>query len=108
MAVESWEIEANKCKEILANSIPKQYVAAESALPGGEELHVADFCRKSGLLSENELAITESTATDLVAKMGKGALSAEEVVIAFLKRATIGQQLVSQIPAKQRTFIDGN
>ncbi|OGE47725.1 hypothetical protein PENARI_c038G07466, partial [Penicillium arizonense] len=95
MAVESWEIEANKCKEILANSIPKQYVAAESALPGGEELHVADFCRKSGLLSENELAITESTATDLVAKMGKGALSAEEVVIAFLKRATIGQQLLN-------------
>lgn len=101
MGLESWETEANKCKEILANSIPKQYVAVKSALAGGEELHVADFCQKSGLLSENELAITESTATDLVTKMGKGALSAEEVVIAFLKRATIGQQLVGQILVNQ-------
>lgn len=101
MAIESWQIEANKCKEILANSIPKQYVPKEGVLPGEEAVHVADICQKSGLLSENELAITETTATDLVAKMGKGVLSAEEVVTAFLKRATIGQQLVCQILAKQ-------
>jgi amidase len=101
MAVTSWEVEANKCKEILAQSIPKQWMVAESSLPGAEELHVVDFCRTSGLLSEKELAITESPATALVEKMGKGALSAEEVVIAFLKRATIGQQLVSYILARQ-------
>jgi amidase len=98
MAVQSWEIVANKCKEILAQSIPKQWMAPKGTLPGAEELHVADFCHTSGLLSEKELSITESTATGLVEKMGKGTLSAEEVVIAFLKRATIGQQLVSQNP----------
>lgn len=96
MSSKSWEIEANKCKEILARSTPNQWMAAKNVLPGAEELHVVDFCRTSGLLSEKELTITESTATSLVENMRKNALSAEEVVIAFLKRATIGQQLVSQ------------
>jgi amidase len=104
MVFKSWEIEANKCKEILARSTPKQWMAAKGVLPGAEELHVADFARTSGLLSEKELAITESTATGLVENMRKGALCAEEVVIAFLKRATIGQQLVSQNSVPEMNF----
>ena len=71
-------------------------MAAKDVLPGAGELSVVDFCRTSGLLSEKELTITELTATSLVKNMGENVLCAEEVVIAFLKRATIGQQLVSQ------------
>jgi amidase len=96
MLFESWETEANKCKEILTRSTPKQWMAAKDVLPDAEELSVVDFCRTSGLLSEKELTITELTATSLVKNMGENVLCAEEVVIAFLKRATIGQQLVSQ------------
>jgi hypothetical protein len=95
MSLSAWEVEANKCRETLAKSIPEQFKAPEDALPGAEELHVANFCKTSGLFSEKELAITESTATKLVEQMGKGELTAEEVVVAFLKRATVGQQLLN-------------
>jgi amidase len=95
MALKSWEIEVEKCKKIQAESIPKKYMLPEDKLPGSDVLYVVDFAKKSGALTEKELEITESSATSLVEKMGKGALTAEEVVIAYLKRATIGQQLVS-------------
>ncbi|KAJ9197293.1 fatty-acid amide hydrolase [Paecilomyces variotii] len=95
MAVQPWEEEANKCKEILANSVPKQWMVPEDKLPPAEELNVIDFPRKSGLLTDKELSITEMSATALVAAMSKGELTAEEVVVAFLKRATIGHQLLN-------------
>lgn len=46
------------------------------------------------MLSERELVITDMYATELVAEMGQGKLQAEEVVVAFLKRAVLGHQLV--------------
>jgi len=46
------------------------------------------------MLTETELQITETDATGLVESMAGGTWTAEEVVIAFLKRATIGHQLV--------------
>lgn len=95
MTIQPWEVEANKCKELLANSVPKQWMIPKDKLPTAEELNVVDFPRKSGLLTEKELSITEMSATALVAAMGKAELTAEEVVVAFLKRATIGHQLVS-------------
>lgn len=95
MAIQSWQVEANKCKEILAKSIPKQWLAPADKLPPADQLNVEDFPRKSGMLTEKELTITEMSATQLVAEMGQGKLTAEEVVIAFLKRATLGHQLVS-------------
>jgi hypothetical protein len=62
---------------------------------------VIDFPRKSGLLSERELSITALSATQLVAKMGAAKLKAEEVVVAFLKRAVLGHQLVRRISIPQ-------
>jgi amidase len=95
MTLQPWEVEANKCKEILASSIPKQWLVPESKLPPATQLNVINFPRESGMLTDKELAITETTATGLVEKMGKGELSAEEVVVAFLKKSVLGQQLVS-------------
>jgi hypothetical protein len=45
-------------------------------------------------MTEKELGITESSATQLVGKMGKDELIVEEAVVAFLKRATLGHQVV--------------
>ena len=70
------------------------YCWDESRLPPPEQKNVLDFARASGALSEKELSITEMSASVLVAEMGAGKLSAEEVVVAFLKRSVIGQQLV--------------
>lgn len=49
------------------------------------------------MLSERELVITDMSATELVAEMGQGELQAEEVVVAFLKRAVLGHQLVRSL-----------
>lgn len=51
--------------------------------------------RKSGLLSEEELSITEDyTATQLLDKIALRELKSVDVVTAFAKRAAIAQQLV--------------
>lgn len=55
-----------------------------------------DIPRKSGILSEKELDITEqNTVTQLLAKLASGELTSLEVTTAFCKRAAIAQQLVN-------------
>lgn len=89
-----WELQARKAKNILENSIPRQWLLPDDKLPPADEKSVMDFPRKSGLLTERELDITELSATALVEEMGADKLSAEEVVVAFLKRSVLGHNLV--------------
>lgn len=90
----NWESQAQKGKDILNNSIPKQWLLPVDKLPPVSQKSVVDFPKQSGLFNERELHIAEMSATALVAEMGNGKLSAEEVVVAFLKRAVLGHQLV--------------
>jgi hypothetical protein len=92
----NWENQAQKGKDILTNSIPKQWLLPVDKLPPASEKSVIGFPRESGLLTARELRITDMSATALVVEMGKGELKAEEVVIAFLKRAVLGHQLVRE------------
>lgn len=101
MATSNWDEEAKKARDVLSNSIPRQWLADPSKLPPADKLNVEDFPRESGLLSEEDLTITDMSATALVSKMGRGELTAESVVTAFLRRATLGHQLVSKMPYKQ-------
>ena len=94
MSLQPWELHTRKARDILQRSIPKKWLLPEDKLPPVDQKNVEDFPRKSGLLTERELTITEMSATALVADMGVGRLSAEEVVIAFLKRSVLGHQLV--------------
>ncbi|PKX93305.1 putative glutamyl-tRNA(Gln) amidotransferase subunit A [Aspergillus novofumigatus IBT 16806] len=95
MSVQNWEIRARRAKDILLNSVPKQWILPAHRLPSAHQKNVEDFPRKSGFLSDREVSITEMSATALVAGMGAGLLSAEEVVTAFLKRAVLGHQLLN-------------
>ncbi|EXJ94757.1 hypothetical protein A1O1_03155 [Capronia coronata CBS 617.96] len=55
-----------------------------------------DTPRKSGILSDREIMITEDyTVGELLAKLASGELSSLEVTTAFSKRAAIAQQLTS-------------
>lgn len=91
----TWKMKAAKCKSILENSIPKKFKLSVAELPSEERRDVLNIPAESGKLSSRELQITESTATELVAQLAAGQWTAEEVTIAYLKRATIGQQLVN-------------
>ncbi|KAI2792203.1 putative amidase [Penicillium oxalicum] len=90
-----WEQKAQKGRDILENSIPKQWLLPDSKLPPQTQLNVIDFVKDSEALSEHEQAITELSATELVRRMGHQKLTAEEVVVAFLKRAVLGHQLLN-------------
>ncbi|KAG2421812.1 hypothetical protein HFD88_005788 [Aspergillus terreus] len=90
-----WKAKAQTAQSILDASIPKQWLLPEDKLPSKDVKSVVDVARHSGLLSARELSISEMTATALVAGMAAGLLTAEEVVVAFLKRAVIGHQLTN-------------
>ena len=96
MAAAPWEAEAQKCRDILQKSIPKEYLVSLDKLPPPGELNVAGFIESAGILSEREREITQSTAVQIVDKIASGPTcwSAEEVLVAFLKRAVVGHQLV--------------
>ncbi|KAK1141010.1 hypothetical protein N8T08_009667 [Aspergillus melleus] len=91
----NWETQAAKCRSILEQSIPRSHLLSPDQIPPVSQKRVIDYPRESGMLSEQELLITRSTAADLVSQMSCGAWAAEEVMRAFLKRATMGQQLLN-------------
>jgi amidase len=60
---------------------------------GNNVLQVPKTC---GILNEREISITEDNdAVDLVEKIRQQEFTAEEVTVAFCKRAAIAQQLVN-------------
>jgi amidase len=63
-----------------------------------------DVVRKTGILSDRELAITEKyTVRELLAELASGHVTSVEVTTAFSKRAAIAQQLTSCLT---ETFFD--
>jgi amidase len=94
MGLALWETKANIAREILARSIKKEWLLPIDKLPAQGTLDVTSVPRDCGLLSSKELEITATDATGLVQRMAAGEWKAEEVLVAFAKRATIGHQLV--------------
>jgi amidase len=78
----------------LENQIP-----AECRLPKplleNPPLNVTSIPETCGILTTEELAITDLDATDILASVASGRLTAVEVVIAFGKRAAIAHQLTA-------------
>lgn len=83
------EIAADKKARITA-SIPQEWRLKSAPT----ELSVMAYPKESGIMNADELDITESSATDLVAKMAAGKLTSVAVTTAFCKRAALAHQLV--------------
>ncbi|KAK6002561.1 hypothetical protein QM012_001311 [Aureobasidium pullulans] len=94
-AAKDWERKAQICRDILENSISKQWLLPADKLPTKQQLNVTKVPYTCGILSAEELDMTEQTAAGLLSKYQSGAWKVEDVTIAFLKRATIGQQLLN-------------
>lgn len=86
-----WEALAKDKRSRILSSIPVEWRIKD--LPTTDS--VMNFPSKSGIMSAEELAITESSAVDLVRKMAASELSSVAVTIAFCKRAALAHQLVS-------------
>jgi amidase len=95
MTAQNWESKAKVARHILEKSIKKEWLLPQEKLPAKDRLNVLSVAKESGILSDDELLITDTDATGLVEKMGAGEWTAEQVLVAFTKRATIGHQIVS-------------
>lgn len=98
--ISDWRGVAVEAQARLFNSIPPEWRIGKDSLPTESRLDVTGFPAESGILSQHELEITESFATDIVARLATGEWSAQDVIIAFCKRAAIAHQLVSLNQAK--------
>ncbi|KAL6233723.1 hypothetical protein BDW75DRAFT_251869 [Aspergillus navahoensis] len=90
-----WQQKAQRKREELASKIPQEWRLSSDLVKKAEELdNILDIPRQSGILTEREIEITESSdATALISRLKDGELSAYEVAVAFCKRAAIAQQL---------------
>ena len=94
MSSESWKEISEKAREKLYASIPLEWRIPKDKLPPPEQRDVTNFPAKCGILTDAELAITESFATAIVEKVASGEWRAEDVTRGFCKRAAIAHQLV--------------
>ncbi|CAI7563983.1 unnamed protein product [Penicillium pancosmium] len=82
----------SECKQ----KIPSEWTLSTDLLAVPSRLLEHNLPRRSGLLSELELDLTENyTATQLLAKLASGEASSLAVTTAFCKRAAIAQQVTS-------------
>ncbi|OBW65760.1 MAG: Vacuolar protein sorting-associated protein 13 [Aureobasidium pullulans] len=86
-----WKEVAAAKNQRINDSIPKEWRIDTSSLPD----NVMEIPATSGILSKTELDITNSSATDLVAKLAAGKLKAVDVTTAFCKRAAISHQVTN-------------
>ncbi|RJE19987.1 general amidase-B [Aspergillus sclerotialis] len=92
----SWrEFVAEKRRQC-QQKILREWTLSEDLLRIPSRLLKYDLPRRSGLLSNLELDITDNhTATQLLAKLASGQVSSLAVTTAFCKRAAVAQQLTS-------------
>jgi len=90
----AWEDIGKRAQSRLYDSIPAEWRTPTDKLPPADQKDVTGFPYQSGLFTEREILITNSLATDIVAKIANSTWTAEEVTRAFCRRAAIAHQLV--------------
>lgn len=105
MSQSKWEQISAKARQKVLDDIPAEWKIPQEKLPGDDIRDVTGAAASSGILSERELAITDSLATEIVAKVGTGEWKAEEVTVAFCKRAALAHQVVRYL-LKQKNYIN--
>lgn len=93
-AKQGWQEAAAAKRVALQASIPPEWLIPKHTLPTEHFLDVTGFRESSGLLTDEEIQITDAGAVDIVEKISKRLWSAEEVTLAFCKAAAIAHQLV--------------
>lgn len=101
---EDWQAKVARKQDAMRRKLPSAWVVPELVLGSlkhpleqhPNRLIELDIVRKTGILTELELSITQDyTVTKLLASLASGHLSAVEVVTAFSKRASIAGQLTN-------------
>lgn len=106
---QSWQVIAAARREQLELLIPKEWKLSKefkASLPTDGRLIQVDPARKSGILSEAELDITENySAAQLLERLARSEVSSLAVTTAFCKRAAIAQQLVGVLADNLKVYL---
>jgi amidase len=91
----AWQSIASSAQQSVLGAIPPKWQLSEKDKDPSltDKTSVPRTC---GLLTSEQLDITETTATELLAKLHNGTLSSFEVTEAFCGRAAIAHQLVCE------------
>ena len=103
MSEQKWEKIAAAKRATLADSIPEEYRVPEDRQPPDSQLDVTSWPRESGWFSQQELEITESSASQILRHIAAKTWSSEQVAEAFCKRAAAAQQLVRE-PSRSAVY----
>ncbi|KAI1457187.1 amidase [Annulohypoxylon moriforme] len=95
MSKGNWEELAAKKREQLDKSLPDEWRVPSELLPPADQDDVTSFPNESKWFTPEELAITNQTAVELIAKLASGELKSETVTRAFCKRAVAAHQLTN-------------
>lgn len=94
-----WQALVAAKRKRLDAQIPSEWRLSDdfrASVPANGHLIEADIARRSGILSDKELDISEKfSAVELLKNLAERKFSAVDVTTAFCKRAAIAQQLVS-------------
>jgi amidase len=86
-----WSIIANRRRELILSKIPAEWLVGATETAVSSVMHMPET---SGIMTAEELAITELLAADLVKAIRDRTYTAMAVTIAFCKRAAIAHHIV--------------
>lgn len=92
---EEWENIAKAKQTALSESIPSQWRIPADLMPAESQLDVTGFPTDSGFFTQDELEYTSTKIPDLLRNIHAGKWSAENVTLAFSKRAAVCHQLTN-------------
>jgi amidase len=90
--MEAWESIASACQSSVLEAIPAKWRL--STRPDASVTDVRHIPQTCGLMTKEQLTITEQTASELLPQLHAGSLTAVEVTEAFCARAAIAHQCV--------------
>ncbi|KAL8419188.1 hypothetical protein RB594_002409 [Gaeumannomyces avenae] len=91
----AWEVAGASKREALAASIPPEWRVPAELLPPNSLQDVTGWPEASGWFTVKEIAITNSTAIELLPRLASGDLKCVDVTRAFCKRAAAAHQLTN-------------
>lgn len=89
----TWTTIVAKKQAERASKIPPEWILKSP--PSEDVVNVMNVPYECGIMTENELSLTEKDATELIGLLAKQEITSYELTLAFCKRAAIAQQLLN-------------
>lgn len=93
--MDTWESIASSCQRQVLDAIPTKWRLSTPLDPAVTD--VREVPKSCGLLTAEQLSITEQTATELIFQLHKGTLTSVQVTEAFCARAAVAHQCVKHL-----------